>query len=184
MCGPGSNVPYVSLLLAAVEQWPGVCSVQASKGADTVDIVSARGLNWTLLSAASSRRLPRVFKQGLSLKVLRLLQHARQCPVHHATPRIFFRSLHALPAYITCAPRPLVSCTASRRLATESLLFSLAVEHGCMKLVFLSVEAEGPSLTLTAESRTLVCATRMMARKRRSWKLVKQKIQANHLFPF
>jgi hypothetical protein len=101
--GPGSNIPYVSLVLNAVELWPDVCSVQASCGGDAIDIVSARGLSWTLLSAASPRRLPRVFNQGLALKVLRLIHRARQCCIFYSTPRIFFRSLHPLPTHIRCA---------------------------------------------------------------------------------
>lgn len=100
MCGPGSNVPYVSLVLSAVEHWPGVCSVQAGCGGDSVDIVTSRGLNWTLLSAASSRRLPRVFNQGLAQKIVRLLQRARCCPIFYSSPRIFFSSLHPLPGRI------------------------------------------------------------------------------------
>ena len=101
--GPGSNIPYVSLVLDAVEQWPDVCSVQASCGGDAIDIVSARGLSWTLLSAASPRRRRRVFNQGLALKVLRLIDRARQCCIFYSTPRIFFRSLHPLPTHIRCA---------------------------------------------------------------------------------
>jgi hypothetical protein len=103
--GPGSNMPYVCLVLDAVEQWPDVCSVQASCGGDSIDVVSARGLSWTLLSAASPRRLHRVFNQGLALKVLRLIERARHCCILYSTPRIFFRSLHPLPTHIRCAVR-------------------------------------------------------------------------------
>ena len=122
ICGPGSNIPYVSLLLSAVEQWPDVCSVQASCGVDTVDVVSSRGLRWTLLSAASPRRLPRVFKQGLSHKIVRLLNRARQFPVLHSIPRIFFYSLHPLPKTIRySAAYGWFICTA-RHVTANSLI--------------------------------------------------------------
>jgi hypothetical protein len=91
-------------VLSAVEQLPDVCSVLADCGGDTVDVVSSCGLKWTLLSAASARRLPRVFKNGLSMKVLRLLQRARQHPILFRTPQISFCSLHPLPLDIRCSP--------------------------------------------------------------------------------
>ena len=89
---------------------------------DTVDVVSSRGLRWTLLSAASPRRLPRVFKQGLSHKIVRLLNRARQFPVLHSIPRIFFYSLHPLPKTIRySAAYGWFICTA-RHVTANSLI--------------------------------------------------------------
>ena len=178
MCGPGSNVPYVSLVLSAVEHWPGVCSVQAGCGGDSVDIVTSRGLNWTLLSAASSRRLPRVFNQGLAQKIVRLLQRARCCPLFYSSPRIFFCSLHPLPGrirYSFCARAQLTFW----RYSTAGL--------GSIKSAFLSSETWDLNLlppTMHLRLQIVATASAMPVQRFANAKLINQQVQTTILSSF